>query len=217
MSQTILPGMETMTARTLTTDDLKHVGIMRRYQNTSFAAIEADERGIPDNVKVNYQKIKHYAEDIDSKIHDGVGLVLSGDYGTMKTTLAVAVLRHWLERGIMSRGMFVPMCSLIDNLFTMRSGDREEWARYENRIRNTTLLVIDDLGGELAGGQEWVLSKVDSIITERYNKMLPVIITTNFNKEQLVNSYSGRLIDRIRSSCMMLTFHGHSQRRNAEA
>jgi len=109
-------------------------------------------------------------------------------------------------------GLIVPMCSLIDNLFTLRATNREEWAKYEQRLRSTPLLVLDDLGGEETE-KSWVLAKVDSIITERYNKMLSVIITTNLTQDELAGTYSGRIMDRLRNTSKYLGFDERSQRR----
>jgi DNA replication protein DnaC len=124
--------------------------------------------------------------------------------------MAIAILRQWLDTG--HYGLIVPMCSLMDNLYTLRSTNREEWAKYEFRLRSTPLLILDDLGGEETD-KSWVSAKVDSIITERYNKMLPVIITTNLTQEELTGTYSGRVIDRLRNTSAYLTFDEKSQRR----
>ena len=136
---------------------------------------------------------------------------MAGGYGTMKTTIAVAILRDWLDKG--HGGLIVPMCSLMDNLFTMRTLNRQEWASYEERIRKTSLLILDDLGGEDTD-QKWVLGKVDSIITERYNKMLPTIVTTNLSSEELAGTYSARVIDRLQNTADLLMFTPGSQRRH---
>ncbi len=190
--------------------NLKRAGIYRRFQWITFDAIE--HCGLPqsENIRQNYGEVKNYARNLEDNLKNGYGLILSGTYGTMKTTIAVAVLRKWLDDG--HSGLLVPMCSLIDNLYTMRALNKEEWARYEARIRSTPLLVLDDLGGENTD-QSWVLSKVDSIITERYNKMLPIIITTNLSKDELMGTYSGRIVDRLRNTSKYLVFHGASQRR----
>jgi DNA replication protein DnaC len=190
--------------------ELERAGIMKRYRNVTFESIE--KRGLPDNEEIrrNYAVVKEYAtRNLEWNYEHGFGLILAGNYGTMKTTMAVAVLREWMNGG--HNGMLVPMCSLIDNLYTMRSLNREEWAKYEMRIRSTPLLVIDDLGGE-STDQSWVLAKVDSIITERYNKMLPIIVTTNLSKEELTGTYSGRVMDRLRNISQYLVFSAESQR-----
>ena len=184
---------------------------MKRYQNITFESIE--RRGLPDdaNIRKNYVAVKDYAKNLDYNLKNGYGLILAGGYGTMKTTMAVAVLQELISQG--SSGLLIPMCSLMDNLYTMRSLNRDEWARYEMRIRSTPLLIIDDLGSENTD-QSWVLAKVDSIITERYNKMLPVIMTTNLNKEELSGTYSGRIMDRLRNTSKYIAFHAESQRRH---
>lgn len=190
---------------------LEFAGISKRYQGITFESIE--RRGLPPNhdIRRNYRAVRAYAEDIQQNVKRGYGLILAGNYGTLKTTMAVAVMRHWMR--VQDGGcLMVPMCSLIDNLFTMRALNKEEWARYERRIRSTPLLVLDDLGSENID-QGWVLSKVDSIITERYNKMLPIIVTTNLSKEELAGTYSGRIMDRLRNTSQCLIFSGASQRK----
>ena len=191
-------------------EKLEYAGIYRRYQGVTFDAIE--KRGVPtsQNIRGNYSRVKEYAANIDERIKAGYGLILAGRYGTMKTTMAIAILRQWLDTG--HYGLIVPMCSLMDNLYTLRTTNREEWAKYEFRLRSTPLLILDDLGGEETD-KSWVSAKVDSIITERYNKMLPVIITTNLTQKELTGTYSGRVIDRLRNTSAYLTFDEQSQRR----
>ena len=190
--------------------ELMSHGIDRRYWNVSLEGIERD---LPDNasIKRNYRYIKQYTANLENHIARGEGLILAGKYGTMKTTMAVAVLKHQLlDRH--GGGYFVPMATLIDNLFSMRARDREEAARYEHRLRTTPLLVIDDLGAENTT-QDFILAKTDSIITERYNRLLPTIITTNYSAADLQDTYGGRIIDRIKSTCYYLEFRGDSERR----
>lgn len=152
-----------------------------------------------------------YAARLQQNLDRGAGLILSGPPGLMKTTMAAAVLRQLLETTERGNGYMIPMPSLIDNLFAMRSADREEAAAYERRIRTCDLLVLDDLGGEITG-QPWVMAKVDSIITERYNRMRAVIVTTNLDGAALAGAYSGRILDRLRSTSTMIRFSGNSLR-----
>ena len=55
-------------------------------------------------------KSKALVEERKKYVANGEGLILSGSYGTMKTTLAICVLRKYIEQG--GRGLFVPMCSI---------------------------------------------------------------------------------------------------------
>ena len=189
--------------------EIERSGIYRRFQSITFESIE--KRGLPKNPSIcaNYATVRDYAEHLRENIHDGIGLIFTGGYGTMKTTMAVAVLRKHIDDG--GHGLLIPMCSLIDNIYSLRTLNREEEARFDERIRKTPLLVLDDLGGENTD-QAWILAKVDSIITERYNRMLPVIVTTNLTREKLGETYSGRILDRLKSTSKLLAFKGESER-----
>lgn len=53
---------------------------------------------------------------------------------------------------------------------------------------NCDVLIIDDLGKEKPS--EWVLEKLYYIINERYEHSKPIIITTNFNENQLIDIFT---------------------------
>lgn len=183
---------------------LEYAGIMERFQTVKF------ENVIPtEDIKQNADMVLNYANNIEKHIANGEGLILSGSYGTMKTTLAICVLRKYLEQG--GRGLFVPMCSMMDSLYSMKIRNTEEWMNYETRLRTTSLLIVDDLGSEDVSAP-WVLSKVNSIITERYNRKKSIIVTTNLTKEELAKTYAGRIIDRLRSTNYYISFTGKTKR-----
>lgn len=183
---------------------LEYAGIMERFQTVKF------ENVIPtEDIKQNADMVLNYANNIEKHIVNGEGLILSGSYGTMKTTLAICVLRKYLEQG--GRGLFVPMCSMMDSLYSMKIRNTEEWMNYETRLRTTSLLIVDDLGSEDVSAP-WVLSKVNSIITERYNRKKSIIVTTNLTKEELAKTYAGRIIDRLRSTNYYISFTGKTKR-----
>jgi DNA replication protein DnaC len=185
---------------------LERCGIHRRFQDYSFANIE--KAGIPNSVRKPFNKVKDYARKMKENIEAGRGLLLKGSVGTMKTTLAVAVLLEYISRG--GSGFFVTMSGLLDNIFTLKARSPDEWARFEQRLREIPLLVLDDLGAEHT--EKWVLTKVDAIIAERYNRCRPVIVTTNLSTEQLQRIYAERVIDRLRSTMMVVNFSGPSLR-----
>lgn len=188
----------------------KRAEIPRRFRHATFAEIE--KRGLPDNksIRYNYEKVKAYAKDIRQNLDNGYGMILAGGPGTLKTTMAVAVLHHWIEEG--GRGCaFVPMPSLIDELYTLRNRDRREESSLLDRIRNARLLLLDDLGGE-NWRQDWIMAKVDDLVTKRYNDELSTIVTTNFTMQELKDTYAARIMDRFKSTCWYLEFAGGSQR-----
>ena len=185
---------------------LASCGIHARYRHCTFEALA--EGGLPYAVREQYEVVRSYAAAFDQHLADGTGLILRGPVGTMKTSLAVAVIQHLLTVG--RSGYFITMPSLVDTIFTLKEQSTEEWLRFEDRLRNTPLLVLDDMGAEYATG--WVTTKIDAIISERYNRCRPVIVTTNLTSESLNNTYTERVLDRLHSTCQVLTFAGRSLR-----
>ena len=189
--------------------DLEKRGIYRRYWNCTFEELERN--GIPSQVQSQYAQVKQYISHMHENWDAGIGMILKGPVGTMKTSMAVAALIEHLKAG--HSGLFVPMVSMLDNIFTMKARNKDEWLAYEDRIRNTGLLVLDDLGAEYH--QEWVLSKVDAIISERYNRMKPIIITTNLTGDELKGKYAERVYDRLKNTSKVINFTGKSLRESA--
>ncbi len=151
-------------------------------------------------------------------------MILMGPVGTGKTTAAIAVMREAIDIGM--KPLFIPMVSLLDTILSMQNA--EERMKFENRVRNCPLLVLDDLGGEYIGADgklSWAVNKIDAIVTERYNRMKPIIITTNLyiddkydSNNNLVSSgikgrYNDRILDRLRSTSKLIVMRGQSKRR----
>ena len=184
---------------------LKAANIPIRYMQANFETLE--RYGIPLEIEQNYIKVKKYAEEFKEKNKDrmkssaGQGIILAGSVGRMKTTLAVATLQYILRDGL--SGYFISLPELLDTLQEMMDGDKGEFKRYLNKVTNTSLLVLDDIGAEYPTG--WVLNKVDAIITRRYNARLPIILTTNMTREELKSRYAARIYDRLKQTSLVIT------------
>ena len=180
---------------------LEQCGVYSRYQEASFAAIEA--RGVPAELREAVAVVREYAEKLPLHLAKGEGLVLRGPVGTLKTTLAVAVLQYCLQLG--ERAMFLTMPSLIDSIFSAKAVSSEDWLRFESRLRQIPLLVLDDLGAEWSSS--YVTSKIDAIFSERYNRRKSTIVTTNLAGQALQSRYPDRIIDRLRETTQIITFN----------
>lgn len=133
-------------------------------------------------------------------------LILSGDYGTGKTHLAVAALRRF------NGGWLVKQATLL-RLLRATYGDRRADDPIE-RAQSTRLLVLDDVGLSSGGRDE--LPMLHEILDHRHGGRLPTIITTNLPFENLSAVLGERMADRLRESAFrVLTFIGSSHRRDA--
>lgn len=192
-------------------DKLDIAGIPVRYRDITFEEIK--RRGMPkESAWVDaFLKVHSYAHFLDKRIKDGDGLILFGNNGNLKTSLAVAVLRQYLDSG--GYGRFMPMCTLAHKLRAMWSINAQEANNYHDKLVNTRLLVIDDLGAEDTQ-KDWIMTEIESIIAERYNNRRSTIITTNLNRKELTRTYSMRIMDRLREAAEVVEFKGKSLRKN---
>lgn len=107
------------------------------------------------------------------------GLLLTGTVGTGKTHLAAGVLRHLVEeKGI--EGRFVTVPDFLDRLRRSYDSDaRETPGQIFAPTFAAGLVVIDELGA--ARPSDWVFETIELLIGGLYNRMTPVIVTTNFS------------------------------------
>lgn len=126
-----------------------------------------------------------------ARVPRGTLILISPDFGVGKSHLAVACM---VGR---KAGRFITQSQLLTEL-------RAEYGqkgrpRLIERLRETPLLVIDELGLSVGGRDE--LPAIHEVLTGRYGDRLPTIITGNFSKaEELSEALGGRMFDRLRES-----------------
>lgn len=149
-----------------------------------------------------YRRLKDYA---DSNRHeDGLGFVLCGNPGTGKTHLAAAVANALIEKGVQVRfANFVDVLAEIKESFgTQRS------TKIEEELANVPLLILDDIGNL----NEWRNETLYRIINRRYEKELPIIITTNANPAELERLLWEKTFSRIGEMCEFVEMNGEDYR-----
>ena len=117
---------------------------------------------------------------IKSKMKNG--LIIFGNIGYEKTYLAACIANKMIENNkivLMEKGS-----SIIDKI--KESFNKEGISEIEiiELYSNVDMLIIDDFGNENLS--KWALEKLYKIISNRYDNELPIVITTRYNKEQLI-------------------------------
>ena len=115
-------------------------------------------------------------------------LLFTGNRGSGKTHLAVAIGGELMKRGEEVFFAFVP--TLLDHLRkTYSPGSVIGFDELFEQIVNAPLLILDDLGAE--NSTSWAEEKLYQIIVHRHEAALPTIVTTASTVTELANTKPG--------------------------
>ena len=139
---------------------------------------------VTDVNKKEVEIIKDYTQKcIDNKQENG--LIITGDSGVGKTHLVVAISNEFIEKDkLVLMGRLTSLLDMIKETFKDNSKSENELIEL---FSNVDMVVIDDLGTEKIS--QWALDKLYTIIENRNENKLPIIITTKFDKEGLLHRF----------------------------
>lgn len=153
----------------------------KRNLNYKFANFEVNS-----NNKKVYQSLKEYSEKLANSV-ERKGLILVGNNGVGKTHLACSIANELIKDGIpIIYGTLINLLAELKNTYDVDNNISE--MKIIKLYEKVGLLIIDDLGKEKPS--EWGLEKLFTIINSRYENNLPVIITTNYDQNSLINRLS---------------------------
>ncbi|MDI6783822.1 MAG: ATP-binding protein [bacterium] len=140
---------------------------------------------------------------------EGKGLLFMGPCGTGKTHVAVAILIELILAG--HTGLFYNIISLLDDLrASYNSKDESEQWELIDRVRDTKILILDDLGAEKTSG--WVNDRLYAIINYRYENKKTTIVTSNKSESELKDQVGYRIYSRLVEMCRVIPFEGKDYR-----
>ena len=184
---------------------IKNCGIGRRFMQKSFANYNKDRN--PEA----YNLCLEYVRDIENNIQNGRGLFLTGDVGTGKTHLAIAIIDYIArlkKRDWHYTMIYVSAVDLLANIrMSYNSGGTEEIVR---QYEDINLLIIDDIGVEKTS--DWVHEMFYKIIDHRYNELKPMIIISNLRGDEINEKLSERIMSRVYEMCKGVKFKGKDYR-----
>lgn len=129
-------------------------------------------------------------------------LLFTGPFATGKTHLAAAIAHAQQSQGV--DVLFVTVPDLLDHLkVTFSPNAPVSFDQRFQMVRNTPLLVLDDLSNE---GSTWAREKLFQILDYRYITQRPTVLTTSKPIEELDGRMRSRLLDR--RICKMIAITG---------
>lgn len=142
-------------------------------------------------------------------------LLIQGSVGNGKTTLAMAInhtINHLMIKGYIN----TKATHIADSLTGAMSA--AEWQSVQNTLKGLfaiQVLFIDDVGEEAAVVNSWgnEIAPLTKILSERHDRCLTTIMTTNITSELLAKHYGERVFDRISQRYNTITFNRPSFRR----
>ena len=144
------------------------------------------------------REVREYVRAIGARLDEGRGMWFTGDVGTGKTTLAMLV-----SKAAMEADRTVAIYSLPRLLGLLRDsyGDDAAYSLNEllDRLCAVDLLHIDDVGAEQSS--PWVLEQLYTIVNTRYEDGNALLLTTNLDREALIQQIGERTVSRIYEIC----------------
>jgi len=151
-------------------------------------------------------------------------LFIHGKAGVGKTVLACSLAKLYIRQGYEVK--FISYPAFIMDLQGMFRGDKDvygyakEIARYPEKIESISayveperkgVLIIDDLGAVKL--TDFVKNITYYIINEREMRMLPTIITSNFDLNEIDKMIDPRVSSRISGMCEIKKLDGKDRRK----
>ena len=173
---------------------LRRFGNLQAFRDKTFEGFRIEQTGgsYTQNVISSLERAKNLAQ-LFAQNPSG-WRIFEGPFGCGKTHLAVAIANTRLEQ-YGEQVIFTTAPDLLDFLRMTYSPTADaSYDEYFERIRNVTLLVLDDLGTE--NPSAWAKEKLFQLLNYRHVNRLPTVITTNTPFDDLDPRLSSRMMDR---------------------
>ena len=157
---------------------------IQNYINKQIEDYQFDNFIITETNKKEVEIAKDFTEKCINKNQKN-GLIITGKSGVGKTHLATAILNKLTEKDMLVlMGRMILLLDVIKDTFKDFSSKEKDIIELYSKV---DMLIIDDLGTERISS--WALEKLYTIIENRNENKLPIIVTTRFNKESLLDRF----------------------------
>lgn len=134
-------------------------------------------------------------------------LIINGNVGTGKTHMAASI-----ANALIGRGVPVLFATFSEHLEHIREEfDHTGQKQYLSMMKNTPMLVLDDLGKERK--TDWTQQILFDVVNYRYEHLLPIVITTNMDLEDMAKHTGNAVFSRLYEISGAVTASGKDYRK----
>lgn len=182
--------------------NLREILNTENFSTLSLQYYDADNL---EKMKIAIEACKSFTENFDKTFEN---ILLYGTVGIGKTFLSNCIAKEILDQGhsVLYLSAFQLFDLMAKNSFSGKAFREEDIAKQYPHIFECDLLIIDDLGTELANS--FTVAEFFLVINERILHKKSTLISTNLSPEEIFTTYTDRTASRIISNYTMLKLSG---------
>lgn len=181
-----------------------NAGIGNTYQRLDWE----DYKGDHDVV----MRIAKYVDNHEAYIRQGVGLILTGPFGSGKTMLGNLALKDFVK--LRYRCYATTFAQTVD-MYTAGWRSQEEKRRFNDRFVKSDVLLLDDVGRETRNKSKLNETTFDSILRTRVQHGKPTFLTSNLSMEELEEGYGSAVLSLLMENSTLIKVEGEDYRPKA--
>ena len=158
-----------------------------------------------EKMKSAVEECKKFTQNFDKGFEN---ILLCGTVGIGKTFLSNCIAKELLDQGhsVLYLSAFQLFDLMAKNSFSGNAPKEDSVTKQYPHIFESDLLIIDDLGTELANS--FTMAGFFLVINERLLRKKSTLISTNLSPEKILTTYTERTASRIISNYKMLKLSG---------
>lgn len=140
---------------------------------------------------------------------NGIGLMYLGEFGVGKTLLSILLSKELIKMG---KKVFFATFSEMIEMFTKSWVSDSARAEFEQKVVESEVFVLDDVGKEFRAKNNLVESTFDHVLRSRAVDARPTILTSNMSDGEISEGYGGAIFSLLSERAVVIEARGEDFR-----